>query len=338
MKNNRLERITEIEGLRAILAFWIILDHLLGNSKFSVQILPGILRLLRAGWYAVDIFIIISGFVIFLLIDTKKEKYNAYIIRRFFRLFPLFFFTTILYIVLFKKYQIDHFWYYFVSYISMLHGIYVEGILHQSPLIFNGPSWSISLEWQFYIIAPLLYIATKRKSTIITSIILVIFLYQFCLFLPTVSFGSYLPFHCEYFFVGIISYFLWKKLRQSNLFNNDYLTLCSFGIFFVFFPHIKNLIQNNYQFQLGNWIPLFFWFIFMAIILDSPGNNFSINKIIRLFLNSRIMQYLGKISYSLYLNHYIVLECIDSFLLKKYFPGITYYYKFSILLITVIYH
>jgi peptidoglycan/LPS O-acetylase OafA/YrhL len=41
------------------------------------------------GSLAVKVFIIISGFVIFFLIDTRKEPYRAYITRRFFRLFPI---------------------------------------------------------------------------------------------------------------------------------------------------------------------------------------------------------------------------------------------------------
>src|SRR4026209_21441 len=42
------------------------------------------------GGYAVDLFIIISGFVIMLSLDKQREMYQQFVVRRFFRLFPVF--------------------------------------------------------------------------------------------------------------------------------------------------------------------------------------------------------------------------------------------------------
>ena len=45
---------------------------------------------MRHGALAVNCFMIISGFVIFMLLDQKKEHYGFFILRRFFRIFPVY--------------------------------------------------------------------------------------------------------------------------------------------------------------------------------------------------------------------------------------------------------
>ncbi len=83
-----MNRITPIEGLRAWLALWVMSDHVLGMSGYFIDQLSGPLRILRSGWYAVDVFVIISGFVIFHLLVSKKQNYTEFILQRFFRLWP----------------------------------------------------------------------------------------------------------------------------------------------------------------------------------------------------------------------------------------------------------
>lgn len=46
--------------------------------------------------YAVDVFIILSGFVIFYLLDHQHLSYRVFICRRFFRLAPLFFLVVLI--------------------------------------------------------------------------------------------------------------------------------------------------------------------------------------------------------------------------------------------------
>ena len=69
-----MKKIQLIEGLRGYLAFWVVFDHLLGACGYSVEKLNGLLKIIRSGWYAVDVFIIISGFVIFYLLDNNEES------------------------------------------------------------------------------------------------------------------------------------------------------------------------------------------------------------------------------------------------------------------------
>src|SRR5689334_15384840 len=82
-------RLNLIEGMRAYLALWVLLCHTLWFSGYTQQVLSGPAKLLVEGRCAVDVFIIISGFVIFFLLDHQRDTWRPFIVRRFFRLFPL---------------------------------------------------------------------------------------------------------------------------------------------------------------------------------------------------------------------------------------------------------
>ncbi|MGK7034473.1 acyltransferase family protein [Klebsiella pneumoniae] len=75
--------IRELEGLRGIMALWVVFGHSLASlPAFSTRIPPTALNS-----YAVDVFIILSGFVIFFMLDNKKQVYSDYITQRFLEFF-----------------------------------------------------------------------------------------------------------------------------------------------------------------------------------------------------------------------------------------------------------
>src|SRR5262245_31635660 len=83
-------RLGAVEGMRAYLALWVVVCHAMWASGYEPAMLSGLPSVLRQGDLAVEVFVIISAFVIFLLLDTKKLTFGSFIVRRFFRLFPLF--------------------------------------------------------------------------------------------------------------------------------------------------------------------------------------------------------------------------------------------------------
>src|SRR3954471_23741358 len=82
------ERVTELEGLRGLLAWWVVAGHLLVVAGIPGAALPLPFRILLRGDIPVDVFIILSGFVIFMLLDKGRDTFPSFITRRFFRLFP----------------------------------------------------------------------------------------------------------------------------------------------------------------------------------------------------------------------------------------------------------
>lgn len=78
--------IKELEGLRGLMALWVVFGHSLAALPLINQHVPPT----ALNSYAVDVFIILSGFVIFFMIDNKRQPYFQYITQRFFRIFPLY--------------------------------------------------------------------------------------------------------------------------------------------------------------------------------------------------------------------------------------------------------
>src|SRR4051794_2164034 len=83
-------RIRSLEAVRGILAVWVVVGHVLRSTGFTPSDL-GILGVLASPGYAVDIFIILSGFVIFFLLDSKPVGWALFIYQRFMRIAPMYF-------------------------------------------------------------------------------------------------------------------------------------------------------------------------------------------------------------------------------------------------------
>jgi peptidoglycan/LPS O-acetylase OafA/YrhL len=82
-----LRRFRGIEGLRAWLAWSVVAVHVVGLSGLCT-VIPPLEIFMSVGQWSVEVFIIISGFVIANLILSEEESYPIYIARRFLRLYP----------------------------------------------------------------------------------------------------------------------------------------------------------------------------------------------------------------------------------------------------------
>ncbi len=85
-----MQRIRAFESLRGLLALWVVAYHAALTAGMHAESWRFPLNLLGKGEYAVDIFIILSGFVIFALLDNSRETYGVFLIRRAFRLYPIY--------------------------------------------------------------------------------------------------------------------------------------------------------------------------------------------------------------------------------------------------------
>jgi peptidoglycan/LPS O-acetylase OafA/YrhL len=191
-----MKRFAAIEGLRGWLAWIVVIGHIA-----LVSHVKGVRFLAPAAYYAVLAFIVISGFVITHLILERHEPYGIYIYRRFMRIFPLFavtsiigYFTTPIFVEATAKLpwrddtwfavhaetvrqQSDNFWPHVIAHLSMLHGAISSNALPWSALMFNSPAWSLSLEWQFYLVAPLCLLSIRKSSWAIAALVVTIALY-----------------------------------------------------------------------------------------------------------------------------------------------------------------
>jgi len=193
-------RFEELEGLRAWLSWsvvgWHIIQYTALNAHF--RILGSAAGVAHA---AVEIFMILSGFVITHLLLIKQEPYRQYITRRVFRLFPLYLvmatagiFTTGLAAhaitelpwsgdpgfeyrdILLGTFASQQAWFpaHLLLHLTLMQGVVPDNVLPYSSATLIGPAWSLSLEWQFYLIAPLLVGALRRPKWAPVAVLIVL--------------------------------------------------------------------------------------------------------------------------------------------------------------------
>jgi peptidoglycan/LPS O-acetylase OafA/YrhL len=328
--SSAVPRLLPVEGLRAYLALWVLATHAMWASGYESKAPRGLPQLIGEGSYAVELFIIISGFVIMRLLDTQRETYLQFITRRFFRLFPAFIVLFVVAIPLSQviSWNVTHTGQYLTPnqielrtnmveswweniqwniplHLLMLHGAVPEVLLTGAPSAFLMSAWSVSLEWQFYLVAPLAYawatsVGPYRRLGLCVLCLVLVLAARYVL--PTVQFGAALPFHVRFFFLGAASYFLYQRQAAIQLSDTAFPVASCLAVFlFGLSGGARSLI------------PVGLWIVFLGLLLEHPSSVSS--RLVSPLLAHPIMLYLGRISYSLYLSHMLVMIVIQYALL-----------------------
>lgn len=226
-----MRRIPELESLRGLMAAWVMLGHIWLTIPGAS--LPLVGTLLSHNGEAVYVFMMLSGFVIMNLLDGSREGYAAYLIRRFFRLFPAYFILLLVSMALLDlSMQVfsdplwrsqrndqrigilidtqEYFWSHLAAHAALVHGMIPARLLPSAEYAMLGQAWSISLEWQFYVVAPLAFGAILRDPVRGSLLVLGTALVAHFM-LRYVAGEAFLPTTVAYFIVGSASYFLWRR-------------------------------------------------------------------------------------------------------------------------------
>jgi peptidoglycan/LPS O-acetylase OafA/YrhL len=312
-----MKKFVAIEGLRGWLAWAVVVCHLVQTSDLYARGLGP--ALVQAGLLSVLIFIIISGFVITHMVSERPEPYGSYLLRRFMRIFPLFaitcvigYFTNDIHVAALARVpwantpstfgvetlyadiarsNHEYFLMHALSHLTMLHGVISNALLPFSQSAFNSPAWSLSLEWQFYLVAPFVITLANRPQTCLWVALAVAVLeitYQLGA-LGDFRTRSFLPGAAGFFAVGIASRLVYPMISGTLRKPGVILALC-----LVLLP-------------LCGWdrVPLLIWaLVFAGLVLDrSNAAAESFAQTYRLCLESPIATYFGSRSYSVYLGH-----------------------------------
>ena len=300
----------EIDGLRAIAVISVIIYHL--NENW----LPG-------GFLGVDIFFVISGFLITGIIITEIQQnsfsFKQFYTRRIKRIYPAF--ITVMALVSFiasaifiyndfnKLRKTIELAIAFLSnfYLGLTQG-YFDLSANENPALHI---WSLAVEEQYYLIFPLILTLAYKKFReikvlfIITLILFFILLstsfipasfYKEVLHQPNIYYLSNLRF--PELLVGslLAIYHCSNKIQLSTQVSNILAILSILLLFSCLF-----LMNNDIAFIPG--VTLILPCIFTALIIHTTSQN----NIIKLCLSNKAIVFIGKISYSLYLYHWIFI-------------------------------
>jgi len=298
-----MERLTRLDGLRGVLAVYVMICHALPYS-----IVPhGFAGVFYHGEAIVDLFFALSGMVVINSLERFNYRFWPFMSGRAFRLLPVYFTVLALAILLLfagsplpampwvsAGSQAWLFWsngtgnlfgWHVAAHLLLLQGILPQGVLPWAWITLLGPAWTLSTEWQFYVLMALVVAWFKPSRRLAHFAYLMLGLgvcYQAgSHLLPGYwQFSrAFLPDAAPYFALGLASA-VWLRSRNPMPFLICLLAVSLLG-FFSGTPS-KALIGCGWTIlllaQRHPHMPLL------------PG-----------LLDSRIAQYLGAISYPLYL-------------------------------------
>ncbi len=302
--------IPQLDGIRGLAIILVISFHYWGN-----------IPIFSFGWCGVDLFFVLSGYLItsrLIALQQQKKPLKKFYVNRALRILPIYYLTLVLFYVgfnLFVKKENFHFfdfynhnWASFAFFYQNWTFIFYKGLKEN----FLGHFWSLAVEEQFYLVWPFfLYTFWQKKwffKMAFIIIILIIIMRTFIFFqYPEWSDYSHYYYNTfcrmDAFLIGGCL-FLSQKANNVKYFvrlSVVSVIIIAAGIFLTGNAAISNPFISTAGYTL---IALAF-----AGLIYKASNNSS--KLISAIFNYKWLTFTGKISYGLYIFHWLVLSTLE---------------------------
>jgi peptidoglycan/LPS O-acetylase OafA/YrhL len=281
-----MKKIDSLGFLRGVAVLMVCLCHF-GNPLANDNIFSGLFTAFHEyGKYGVQVFFVISGFVIpFSLYKGKYvlSDYFKFLYKRLLRLHPPYLVALLLtLVIMFVSYRARH-----LAFPENASSI-IKSLFYLHIPADNPVFWTLAVEAQYYLFIGLFYIALIRY--------------------PRISVGILIP--------------ILVALGQTSF--SEYVTLFSYLIFFLI-GIVGFLIYSELGMRLLNWIVLGALIVASFVFDEVPGAIASLAAIAFILLYTKsipeALQFPGKVSYSVYLIHFPVGVKLINFLSHKVTPS-----------------
>ena len=329
---NSSDHLAFLDAFRGLASAWVLVSHVGNMNGFQNSVL-------LEGSFAVDLFMIMSGFLMvhnFILrrSEEKWERLSTFIFfwtRRFFRIAPIFYFAFCVSMLFsaqigaarmdiatfypssataMARYE-DHTLTNIIMHITLIFGYFPE-YASRTPL----PDWSIGLEWSYYALFPLIMLSWRYGAirTYIMATAISVILLKAC---PE-YFGAYtqpaaLPLKIHTFLAGMLI----ATAFDERMYGGRWAALCFlaiFGPFVAWFARIQPLPTAIVQSLLIVVVVIAVFHLRFERFMPGLGRSMSL-------LSARCLRFLGDTSYAVYLIHLPLVILVVDILVR--YPGFT---------------
>jgi peptidoglycan/LPS O-acetylase OafA/YrhL len=307
------DHIPGLDGLRGIACLLIFTGHFLVENRQSVSAF--VVRAFSQYWSGVDLFFVLSGFVIFLSLNRLKERapaiprlFRLYFTSRTFRILPVYSVFLAVYFCLPRLYpQLAHDQLFMSSIPNRVYLYFAQSwymaFQHRAGAGFVDASWSLCAEVFLYVLSFIIVCLASRRHQIKAMMAVVAASYcarLYVVFLTHNFLAAYLLPVCRMdgFMIGGIVAFLYSSDRLQEIpaqpLNRVLLTL--FGVFAVLSIcawHFASSFSILFAYT-------FYAFFYAAILVAIVNGDFPA-------LSKGPLKYIGTISYFIYLFHFPIV-------------------------------
>ncbi|MEO7922342.1 MAG: acyltransferase [Chitinophagaceae bacterium] len=293
-----------LDGLRGVAILMVIFLHNFGFMNYFFF-----------GWLGVDLFFVLSGFLITDILLNSLGKPNFlrnFYMRRVLRIFPLFYLILIICLFILPNinslkldasyYTDNQFW--FWTYLQNWLFIFKEP--HGDKILLH--TWSLAVEEQFYLVWPVTILLIRKPKILLGIVILALAVVLVARYMVWVYKVEDLAYSSLYTFTRIdglcIGSMLALLLRVNPGFLRKYTTVIvllmaavNFGFYFV-----NN--QRGFSLPYLAFVGYTTFAVLFGILVHEAVTGKS--RLINFLLDNRPLKFFGKISYGLYVYHWPV--------------------------------
>ncbi len=293
-------RFDVLDSFRGLAAILVVVVHMHYVGSFIEP------EFFRESFLFVEFFFVLSGFVLAHGYALKKDlNFKTFIISRSFRLFPLHLFTlTIIVLLEFGKLYAYNKGFSFnaipFTNTQNPHDIIPSALLLQAWLPnvetfgWNSPSWSISIEFYMYLLFFVSLFIKRPYLFIVWSILSIIAFITIIMKQDTPIGELAIARGFSSFFAGGLIYFLFRKIYPIVTLGKNLFTILELIVIALVILTISSSIPYKSLVATALFIIQIFIFAFQKGYISN-------------FFRSNVFLYLGKLSYSIYLTHTIII-------------------------------
>jgi peptidoglycan/LPS O-acetylase OafA/YrhL len=304
----------QLDGLRGIAILLVLAAHWLIGLQTYVN--------LPFGAMGVNLFFVISGFLITRILLNNKDSdkqstwfsFRQFYMRRILRIFPIYYLTIFIFLAADFSQTKEMIWW------LLTYTINIAGCLKLNTGLF-GHFWSLAVEEQFYLVFPFFIFFTPRKfifkgiiAVILLAVLSRILVAVFAADEKDIAVISYHFTPCCFDSLGCGALLAWLNINKHKQLTEvlDKYKIIFFAAF-VFFAVGENILMRGFGDLSVRLILLVLERFVFSIICFGVIGKIAVGGfagIVRTVLENKILSFIGKISYGLYVYHNFMPEIL----------------------------